>query len=316
MAVKAGALLAHLVAAHQSHIGGTSIHHHVNGSIAVLDDGGINEGAAGVAGGGVRHIRQVVHHFPLPSLSVVLGDADNGVQVLGRVTAGGPADVRGGHDPAVVQGVQSGDAEVLASGGLTAEGHIHGLGSLWILPHYGGSNFGLQIKLELSQGRILAGAAIVLISGGAAVGQVVAAIGQRVGPGVLMEGDVHPHRLVRGIHMSVDGGGLAQVQIAVAVQAFDVVAVITFPLLNGPQLPGRGKVGGQAEGVVGHGPGDLIGLPGPGVVENAAGGVVENGVGAAGFHAVPISQVLDTARTKITIYNGRAGGGAGSLPVS
>ena len=116
--------------------------------------------------------------------------------------------------------------------------------------------------------------------------------------------------------MSVDGGGLAQVQIAVAVQAFDVVAVITFPLLNGPQLPGRGKVGGQAEGVIGHGPGDLIGLPGPGVVENAAGGVVENGVGPASFHAVPISQVLDTARTKITIYNGRAGGGAGSLPVS
>ena len=107
--------------------------------------------------------------------------------------------------------------------------------------------------------------------------------------------------------MSVDGGGLAQVQIAVAVQAFDVVAVITFPLLNGPQLPGRGKVGGQAEGVVGGCPGDLICLSVPCVVENAAGGVVENGVGFAGFHAVPISQVLDASVAQIAIHNGRPG---------
>ena len=194
--VKTGALLAHLIAAHQAHVRGAGIHHHVDGAVAVLDDGGINEGAAGVAGGGFRHVGQVVHHFPLPSLAVVLGDADNGVQVLGRVTAGGPADVRGGHDPAVVQGVQRGDAEMLASGGLTAEGLGHRLRTLGGFPHHGGQHLGLLIELEFNQSGVLAGAAVVFVACGTAVGEVVAAIGEGIGAAFLVEGDVHPHRLV------------------------------------------------------------------------------------------------------------------------
>ena len=112
--VKAAALIAHPVAAHQAGVGGAGIHHHVQLAVRPLHHGGVDEGGAGLAGGAVGLIVKVVYDLVAPGLAAVPGNAHDGIQVLGGVGGGLPAHVRRSHQPAVVQRDQGGDAVVLA----------------------------------------------------------------------------------------------------------------------------------------------------------------------------------------------------------
>ena len=122
LAVKAAAGGASPVAAHQAHIGGRGVHGHPDRAVPALNEGGVDKGRAGLAGRGNGLICVVVDDLPLPGFAAVSGDADDGVQVLGVVGGGPPADIGGGQNPAVVQGQQGGNAEIAASSVLLHQG--------------------------------------------------------------------------------------------------------------------------------------------------------------------------------------------------
>ena len=111
----------------QVDVGRLQVHQHPQRPAAVHHHGRIDKGravfyrrprAAAVVRAVVRRpltgreVGKVVDGLPAPGCAAVLGDGNDGIQVIGRIFCVGPTYVRRGHNPSVGQSDQGGNTEI------------------------------------------------------------------------------------------------------------------------------------------------------------------------------------------------------------